>query len=129
MSEPTIVQLLTSCQTSYTHTPAEWLAQYGDLLVAAICRERPEAVVRSISDDRLIDELLSRDSGEDGDDLIADVLDAMTPAAHADEVAKRPEVLAILLASLPDERVFGESTRRGVLPLEQPDTNTNTETP
>lgn len=126
-AQPTLLQLLTSCQSMYSHTPAEWLAEYGHLLVAAVCRERPSEVIASISDDQLIDELLSRDTGEDGDDLIADVLDAMTPKAHADEVAKRPEVIALLLVSLPDDRVFGESTRRGVLPLEQPDNNPNTE--
>lgn len=111
---PTVEQLLINVQTSYTHTPREWLAQHGRTLAAAIAREYPAEV--EPSDDRLVDLLLER--SDDTRDLVGAVLERLTPAALAQAVLDNPAALALMIDASSDKALYGALARRGHLLLE-----------
>lgn len=115
--QPTPEQLLINVQTSYTHTPREWLAEHGRTLAAAMAREYPAEV--EPSDDRLVDLLLER--SDDTRDLIGEVLERLTPEARAQAILEDPAALALVVAALPPDAVFGQAARFGRIYLEQPD--------
>jgi len=109
-----VEQLLINVQTSYTHTPREWLQAHGRTLAVAIAREYPTET--EPSDDRLVDLLLER--SDDARDLVGAVLERLTPAALAQAVLDNPAALALVMDRATDKALYGGLARRGHLLLE-----------
>lgn len=124
-AHPTVEQLLINVQTSYTHTPQEWLALHGRTLAAAIAREYPAEV--EPGDDRLVDLVIER--SDDTRDLVGAVLEHLTPAALADYTLANPEALALVIGAGSKDALIGSLVRQGHLILEQTEPLTEVEAP